>query len=402
MEVNQAGGPPSIRRPRDIRLDFFRGLALFIILFSHIPRNGWSDWIPARFGFSDSAEIFVFCSGMASGLAFGPLFESVGWLLATARILKRAWQLYWAQIAVFVTIVAMMATADHYIPGGQYLRVGLYLGHFADDPGWMFAHFMTLTYVPNYFDILPMYFGVLLMVPVFAAIASWSRVLALSASALVWLLAQAHLFDLPAEPWDDRTWFFNPFSWQLVFFTGYAIARGWLPALRRRAWLTVAALAVVGVSIPLSCQEGFACFAGWGHLPWLGDLQLRLADFADKTHVGPLRYAHFLALAYLAALAAGEGGRRLRGPIAEIFQQTGRETLPVFLVSMVLAQALGIALDLVGRSWQTTAIANIGGCAVLAATAYVVDWFRNEPWRVRARPAAEIEGAERASRKIAA
>ncbi|MGJ8612310.1 MAG: OpgC domain-containing protein, partial [Octadecabacter sp.] len=53
-------------RVRDIRLDFFRGIAMFIILFAHTPGNYFTNWIPARWGFSDATEMFVFCSGMAS------------------------------------------------------------------------------------------------------------------------------------------------------------------------------------------------------------------------------------------------------------------------------------------------------------------------------------------------
>ncbi len=58
-------------QPRDPRLDFFRGVGMFIILIAHITNNPWTLWIPARFGFSDATEMFVFCSGMASALAFG-------------------------------------------------------------------------------------------------------------------------------------------------------------------------------------------------------------------------------------------------------------------------------------------------------------------------------------------
>ena len=57
---------PTAARQRDPRLDFYRGIAMFIILVAHIPTNAWANWIPARFGFSDATEIFVFCSGMAS------------------------------------------------------------------------------------------------------------------------------------------------------------------------------------------------------------------------------------------------------------------------------------------------------------------------------------------------
>src|ERR1700722_16038522 len=93
-------------RPRDIRLDFFRGVGLLIMLISHVPSNDWVQWVPARFGFSDPADIFVFCSGMASGIAFGGIFERSGWWIGTARVVQRLWQLYWSQIAVFVAIVA--------------------------------------------------------------------------------------------------------------------------------------------------------------------------------------------------------------------------------------------------------------------------------------------------------
>jgi hypothetical protein len=91
---------------RDPRLDVFRGLAMFIIFIAHTPGNWWVNWIPARFGFSDATEIFVFCSGMASAIAFGAVFERQGLAMGTARILHRAWQVYWAHIGLFLVIVA--------------------------------------------------------------------------------------------------------------------------------------------------------------------------------------------------------------------------------------------------------------------------------------------------------
>ena len=65
-------------KQRDPRLDFFRGIGMFIILIAHITDNPWTLWIPARFGFSDATEMFVFCSGMASALAFGVVFRRAG------------------------------------------------------------------------------------------------------------------------------------------------------------------------------------------------------------------------------------------------------------------------------------------------------------------------------------
>jgi hypothetical protein len=364
---------------RDPRLDFFRGLGMFIILFAHIPGNAWADWIPARFGFADATEIFVFCSGVASAIAFGRVFDLTGWRLGAARILHRVWQVYWAHIGVFITVVAALAAADEAL-GGRYLRHDLNLGPFLDAPGRMLLGFVTLTYVPNYFDILPMYLVILGLIPLVMAAERAGRGAVALLVGLLWLLAYLRLLDLPAEPWSQRIWFFNPFSWQLIFFLGFAFGRGWLipPGFDKR--LLVAALAVLALAAPFSCQYGWSCFAGWGALPWLGEMHQALFPLIDKTHLAPLRIVHFLALAYLAYTLAGDAGKRLRGAFSDAVQQVGRQTLAVFLAGLVLAQLLGVALDVVGRSMISVTLANLGGAAVLMLVAAICDWFKGSPW----------------------
>ncbi|HLX99831.1 MAG TPA: OpgC domain-containing protein, partial [Roseiarcus sp.] len=49
-------------RVRDI--DFWRGAVLIAILIDHIPGNPLEHWTPRNFGLSDSAEAFVFLSGL--------------------------------------------------------------------------------------------------------------------------------------------------------------------------------------------------------------------------------------------------------------------------------------------------------------------------------------------------
>ena len=101
-DANRAAATPktvaTTTRQRDLRLDFFRGIAMFIILVAHIQSDWLALWIPARFGFSDATEMFVFCSGMASAIAFGRVFREQGLLIGTSRVLYRMWQVYWAHI----------------------------------------------------------------------------------------------------------------------------------------------------------------------------------------------------------------------------------------------------------------------------------------------------------------
>lgn len=391
---------------------------MYIILIAHIPGNKWTLWIPARFGFSDATEIFVFCSGMASAIAFGGVFARAGWAMGALRILHRMWQVYWAHIGVFFTILLSMVLLNATGLFEKDYIGSLNLYPFVNQTAENLLGLMTLTYVPNYFDILPMYMVVLLMMPVVVALARLSLPLLALASITVWLLAQGALLNwlglgplhlsLPAEPWSERQWFFNPFGWQLLFFTGFAFMRGWLPAPPVRPWLIGLAIAVVLVSFFLS-NMGFRLFqtdwvkggyvamtgcaeTGFGACNPVFDWRQAHRAWFDKSDHAILHYAHFLALAYLAWSLAGAGGRRLvatgEGALARVWDEfvaivmkVGQQSLAVFVFSMVLARVNGYLLDLLGRSAGTWALVNLTGFGLLVACAYAAGWFKSQPWR---------------------
>ena len=372
--------PGYARPPRDLRLDFFRGIGMFIIFVAHLPGNPWTLWIPARFGFSDATEIFVFCSGMASAIAFGRVFELHGWWMGTGRVIYRVWQVYWAHIGLFLVVAAMLVVLN-----GLDLAEKDYIGQlnlkpFFRNPQENLFGLLTLTYVPNYFDILPMYLGILALMPLVVALARMHPGFAAALIATLWLAANLHILELPAEPWSERKWFFNPFAWQLVFFTGFALIRGWIPApvIDRRA--VAAAVAVILLTLPV------AYFRIYREVAELAQLRELLSPLIDKTSFGILRYVHFLSIAYLAWAAAGEAGRRLRGTglrgrFVTVVRRVGQQSLAVFVASLVIAQFMGFALDITGTGLMPVAAANCCGFALLVAVAYAVRWFKDEPWR---------------------
>ncbi|MGI9407882.1 MAG: OpgC family protein [Hyphomicrobiaceae bacterium] len=389
-------------RIRDPRLDFFRGIGMFIIFIAHLPGNPWTLWIPARFGFSDATEIFVFCSGMASAIAFGAVFDRHGWLVGAARVLYRAWQVYWSQIIVFFVILAMLYAVDatgyfqtHY---DRNFVGGLNLQHFLDRPGENLVGLLTLNYVPNYFDILPMYIVILAMMPIVMALAKIRPAFAMAACVLTWLaVSQPWLvflnvpvfqgLNLPAEPWSDRTWFFNPFAWQLVFFTGFAFMRGWIPPPPVSRRLVVLAIAIVLITIP------FAYFRLLNNFPDLRAIRSDLGPLTSKTFFGLFRYIHFLAIAYLAWIAAGAGGKNLPaagwpGRVVETVKQVGQQSLAVFLVSLVIARLAGIWLITTDRGFLIVALINFTGFAILIATARITGWYKSTPWK--SKPAGQV------------
>lgn len=417
-------------RIRDPRLDFFRGVGMFIIFVAHLPGNPWTLWIPARFGFSDATEIFVFCSGMASAIAFGAVFDRHGWLMGAARVLYRVWQVYWAQIVLIFVILAMLFAIDQTGYFEKNFVDGLNLRNFLNHPGENLVGLLTLTYVPNYFDILPMYIVILMLLPFVMALSRIHPYAAIGACVALWLgVSQPWIvlnnfewftdpvhglgmeipvfggLNLPAEAHGrtPRTWFFNPFAWQLVFFTGFAFMRGWIPAppvSRKLMWI---AGAFILVTIP------FAYFRLLGTFPELRAVRNEIGPFTTKTFFGLFRYIHFLAIAYLAWIAAGVAGRNLpstgwAGKIVEIVKQVGQQSLAVFLVSLVIAQLCGVVLSTIepqsfsflheGSAGLYNAgptllflfkvfLINMFGFAALVVTAWTTAWFKSSPWKRR-------------------
>ena len=360
---------------------------MFIILIAHVPSNWLALWIPARFGFSDATEVFVFCSGMASALAFGRVFRDRGLVMGTVRVGYRVWQVYWAHVGLFIAVAASMAALN-----GTGLFAVDYVGQlnlrlFFDRAETALPALLTLTYVPNYFDILPMYLVVLALMPLVVALVRIDRRLAAAAVLGLWLGANLGGWALPAEPWSDREWFFNPFGWQLVFFTGFAFMARWLPVPPRSPWLMLLAGAVLLVSLPLSYYRIIDA------VPAIRDWRAAWDILIQKTDFGILRYVHFLALAYLAWIAVGERGHRLlppggAGTLARLWRGTlavvmtvGQQSLAVFVFSMFVAQLLGVVLDQLGRSVPTMGLVNVVGFAMLVGVAYLVAWIKSQPWR---------------------
>ncbi len=363
------------KRLRDVRLDFFRGLCLVIIFIAHIYANPWADWIPARFGFSDATEIFVFCSGMASAVAFGSVYRNRGFFLGTARVLFRCWQVYWSHIGVFLVAAAAMVVVDLMLGGSAYVD-GLKLQPWFDDRARIaLLGLLTLAYVPNYFDILPMYLVILFMLPVVVWFYRLHPGAAAGAVVFVWLATNLGLLWLPAEPWGQRVWFFNPFGWQLVFFSGFALMAGWVsaPPVDRR--LIGAALVFLVLTVPLAWWPLLQSF------PALKAIRAAIEPLCDKTSFGLLRYLHFLSMAYLAYVAAGENGCRLRGPIVEIFRRLGQQSLAIFMAGLVLSFIASALLNVIGRNLWSVPLVNLGGIALLVAIARTTAWFKAQPWQ---------------------
>src|SRR5262249_39998401 len=73
-------------RQRELRLDLFRGLALWLIFIDHVSPDVLTWFTIRNYGFSDAAEIFIFISGYTAAWVYGRAMVESGFVIGAARI----------------------------------------------------------------------------------------------------------------------------------------------------------------------------------------------------------------------------------------------------------------------------------------------------------------------------
>src|ERR1051326_6151662 len=109
---------------RDVRLDLFRGLALWLMFRDHVPNNVVAWFTIRNYGFSDATEIFIFISGYTAAFVYGRAMVDRGFIVAGARIWKRAWQIYVAHVFLFALYIAEIADVASSFERSGERRVG--------------------------------------------------------------------------------------------------------------------------------------------------------------------------------------------------------------------------------------------------------------------------------------
>jgi hypothetical protein len=360
-------------RGRDPRLDFFRGSAMFIIFIAHCRGNYLWNYIPARFGVSDAADMFVFLSGMAASIAFGGTFIRMGGLIGTARIAYRCCQLYAAHLFLFFSGITIIAFGTRWL--GTDYPTELNVARFFHDPGGALVGLFTLTYVPHYFDILPLYITVLAMVPAMMLLARIHPYAAVAASIALWGAANLWGFDFPANADQQPVWYFNPFAWQLIFFTGFALRRPWISVPLDSKLLLWGSILVLLLGLGISLPSVFE------HAPPIDWLRVWIARHTDKTNLDLLQYVHFLAEAYVAVvILRGREQILLTRPLKP-FVTCGQQALTTYLTCESMAQIGGLMFDRFGNGWAMQICVNAVAFMALYGAAFTAQWAKRAPWK---------------------
>ncbi|HTR88406.1 MAG TPA: OpgC domain-containing protein [Reyranella sp.] len=373
--MTDEAAPAYLQPGRDLRLDFFRGLALWFIFLDHIPDNIVS-WVTVRnYGFSDATEIFVFISGYTAVIAYGRMMLKQGWPRAAARIYRRVWQLYVAHILLFVAFTAQVAYVSITKETKDLIEEMQLLG-LGQDPYRAILEAALLKFRPVNLDVLPLYIVLLAAFPLALPALLRKPWIVLAASFCLYILACTLDWNLPGYP-DDKVWFFNPMAWQVIFYTGavLAVVAPKLAWLDRYHW---------PVSILAALYLLFAAFIAlsWHYNSWerlIPDWVTRQIYPIDKTNLDILRYLHFLALAWLVRRAVRPNARFLKWPVFEPIRRCGEHSLQIFCLGTFLAVTAEIVVAQFEEPEVSQVLVSIGGIVIMSLVAYGASWFKAPP-----------------------
>jgi hypothetical protein len=356
---------------RDLRLDLFRGVALWLIFLDHIPSNAVS-WITIRnYGFSDATEIFVFISGYTAAFVYGRAMRQHGFIVASARVLKRAWQIYVAHVFLFAIYLAEIAYVAHSFDNPLYTEEMGVL-NFLKNPDVTIVQALLLKFKPVNMDVLPLYIVLLLGFAPILWLLLRAPSLALIASATLYTLTWIFGWNIPAYP--RGTWVFNPFAWQLLFVFGAWCALGGAQRLAR--WIN--SPVVVGLAVAY-LAFAFSIAMTW-YFPRIGTYVPKFVGEAiypiDKTNLDVLRILHFFSLAVITVWFVPRDWPALRSRVFWPAVVCGQHSLETFCLGVFLAFAGHFVFTEVSNRLLTHVLVSLSGIVMMVAAAALLSWYK--------------------------
>ena len=358
---------------RDLRLDFFRGLALIFIFVDHIPENILSYFTIQAVEFFDAAEVFIFISGYTAALVYGQTLVSQGRLYATARILGRAWQLYVAHIFLFVMFIAEVSYTVTTFNNPMY-NDEMRVGDFLNEPHVAIVKALLLEFQPTFLDILPLYILLLLIFPVVLLGLRSRPLIVLVPSFLLYLLVQVTDLSVPAYP-EGHVWYFNPLAWQFLFITGAALGLPWRHEQRWSRWARpVLPLAVTVVAAGLIIKLSWTIHGIWDPFP---GLLLKELWPVNKNNLSLIRVIPFFAAVAVVVIVVPANAAILRSSAAKPLVLCGQQSLEIFCLGILLSALGHFVLSEYDSAISIQLLVNLAGILVMCLTARMLDWYKN-------------------------
>jgi hypothetical protein len=356
---------------RELRIDLFRGLALWLIFIDHMSPDLLTWFTIRSYGFSDAAEIFIFISGYTAAFVYGRAMREKGFVIATARILKRVWQIYVANVFLFTIFFAEIVYAARSFNNPLYSEE-MGVNDFLKQPNVAIVQALLLRFRLLNMDVLPLYVVLMFFLPWILWLMQRRSDLTLGLSVALYVLAGR--YDLHLTSYPNGFWAFNPFFWQLLFVFGAWCALG---GAKRLSWLILSPV-TQAIAIAYICAA-FSVTMTW-YFPQLGFLMPHWLEQwiypISKTDLDVLRFAHFLALAAVTVRWVPNGWSGLKSPLLWPMILCGQHSLEIFCVGVFLAFVGYFVLTEISAGLALHFLAAFIGILMMTAVAWLNSWYK--------------------------
>jgi hypothetical protein len=367
---------------RELRLDLFRGLALWLIFIDHLPTSVLTWFTLRNYGFSDATEIFIFISGYTAAFVYGRAMLESGFVVATARVLRRAWQIYVAHVFLFTIFLAEISYVATRFENPLYSEE-MGIMDFLKQPDVTIVQALLLRFRPVNMDVLPLYIVLMLSLPLILLLMRWKPDVTLGLSAL--LYAVTWEYDLYFSAYPNGVWAFNPLAWQLLFVFGAWCALGGAKRMSRILSSPVTLWVCIVYLLAAFCVTLTWYFPQLGHV-----VPRRIEQWMypiDKTDLDVLRFAHFLALAAVTVRFLPRDWPGLQSRWLKPMILCGQHSLEIFCLGVFLAFAGHFIMAEVGGGAALHALISVSGVLIMCGMAWVISWYKRVADKSAARKA---------------
>lgn len=346
---------------RDLRIDFFRGLALLTIFVDHLRGNPWNLWTLREYGLVTALDVFILLAGVSGYLAYGSRLGN-RWADSKdglRRLARRILTVYGAHLGLVAGLLLLAAVVSLLWPSYPVLSY-LQIGRLVHDPLPTALQVLTLSFQPLFCGILPVYVLLLPTLPlvVWGLRRSWLLPIGVGIA----MLAAADLGGLGLS---DGTydWRIDPSKWFVVYAAGIVLgSRVGRPLARPvHRWWTWLALGWLLVTLLDD--------APWQAIPALRDVPAPTVvlglDLNAQPWPEPLRLLSLAAAVWLVLRWVPREAGWLDSGWARAVTRAGAASLPVFWLGAVLSAAGTILADRLGGSFAVYTVVTVIGVALL-------------------------------------
>jgi hypothetical protein len=366
-------------RDGDPRLSLLFGIAAWFLFLDHVPHNAVSALTLRNFGFSGATDLFVFVGGYTAAILYGKMMLERGFVVSATRIFRRVWQLYAAYVVLFVIYIDLIGYVARKSAAPEIIHefnVAGILGHTIRT----LIYGLLLQAKPLNLDVLQLFIVLMAFFPI--ALYGLLRRPNLTAAGSIAIYVAARKFDWNLSSFPDGHWYFNPFSWQLLFVLGAWLALASakqmraIRSLRDASILRIAALLYILFALIVTVA---------GNVPQLaGFVPESVFNFFlpnEKENLAPYRVLHFLTLAFLFTFAVPRDWRGFQWQALQPVIKCGEEWLPVFCTGVFLSFAGHFVLITGPNLLAMHILVSIAGIAIMAGVAYYVSWSKRQDYK---------------------